>query len=92
MEEMRQLIEKGRGMTPQSASPAAFNQGQDVELLRTLVADAERDLKQATLNHQALQAELKLVAADALDVRISSSVFSRTCSHLNISYIFKERS
>jgi len=68
MEEMRQAIERGRGIVPRSASPAFFNSTLDMDHLRNLVADTECDIKGVRQNHQALQAELKLIAADALDV------------------------
>lgn len=71
MEEMRQLIERGRGAGPRSASPALFTNPHgppDLNHLRNLVTEAERDLKKAAQSHQALQAELKLVGADGLDV------------------------
>lgn len=68
MEEMRQVIEKGRGIVPRSASPAFLNPTLDTDHLRNLVADAECDIKRAHQSHQTLQAELKLIAADALDV------------------------
>lgn len=72
MEEMRQMIDKGRGALPplRSASPLLFNPSPEAmsDHLRQLVVEAERDLKHATQSHQALQAELKLLSAEALDV------------------------
>lgn len=70
MEEMRILIEKGRGNTARSGSPSPFNPSPDAlfDHLKSLVGEAERDLKRITGSHQALQTELRLVSAEALDV------------------------
>lgn len=70
MEEMRMLIEKGRGNPPRSGSPSPFNPSPDAlyDHLKSLVVEAERDLKKVTGSHQALQTELRLVSAEALDV------------------------
>ena len=77
MEEMRQAIERGRGIVPRSASPAFFNSTLDMDHLKNLVADTECDIKRVHQNHQALQAELKLIAADALDVCCARLVHER---------------
>jgi hypothetical protein len=81
MEEMRQAIERGRGIVPRSASPL-LNSTLDMDRLRNLVADAEYDIKRAHQSHQEMQAELKLVTADVMDVSCFQPM--STCAQSNV--------
>lgn len=88
MEDMRQAIERGRGMVPRSGSPS-LNSTPDMDRLRNLVAEAERDIKRAYQSHQSMQAELKLVTADVMDV--SCFLVARTRAQTNIASLVSRR-
>lgn len=67
MEEMRLLIERGRGAPIRSESPtretSRTDESTNIEHLKDLVQSAEQDLNRAINNHELLQSDLQLVAS-----------------------------
>jgi hypothetical protein len=63
MEEMRQLIERGRGgpisRTESPVRDVNRSESWNLDGLKELVDEAERDIKQTLANHETLQSELK---------------------------------
>ena len=72
MEEMRKLIERGRGgPISRNESPVRESnrdESWNVEHLKELANEAERDIKQALANHETLQGELRKLASECKEV------------------------
>ena len=72
MEEMRQLIERGRGGAISRNESPVRDSNRDESLntdhLKELVNDADRDIKLALASHETLQAELRNLASEYKEV------------------------
>jgi hypothetical protein len=82
MEEMRKLIERGRGgPISRNESPVRElnrDESWNIEHLKELANEAERDIKQALANHETLQGELRKLANECKEVIVNFSR-ARSC-------------